>query len=901
MSRASRESTPGLLWRHYSAGRATSVLLAALVGIAVLVVALIPRAVAALSETELSHHLHEQSALRVDLAASGRLGYQDTVGDPRTGEEVFATMDAGLATLPAELGPPLSGILGDPQWIAKLPEHDAYPREVRTKALTEMTLTLALGWEDLVRFTDGAAPARWTGSTSDEGEPEQRPPLEVAISAKAAESMGIRVGDIVDFETAPLLVSGIYEPLDPAAGYWEHAFELVRALEVRPPGGQSTLIASVLVNPLTAVGLEAELPSAQLRVWYPAVVDDIHFAEADELLEASQKLTALGRPLPNGEQLAFQSSLSDEIGEVVERIAAMTALLALTGSAPLGVVIAVLALGVRSVLDRRRGALALAAARGATTIQLRMTMLIESVLIALPVSAAALALAVLLVPARVGPEALIVPAVVALATPVLFTVTTSPRLLGTGRADLSTRARRRSRWIVEAVILGVAALALFLLLRRGLVTSSASLRLDPLLAATPLLLALATCVLVLRAYPAPLLALQRNLGRRRGAVGLLGVARAVREPSGGFAGVLAVVVAVSAAVFSLIMGTTVAAGLEASARAEVGAAIRVEAPDLPAALVDDVVAVEGVRAAVAYDVDPQLEIEVGFDGASVTAVFVDLAALSAVRPDLVPAPPTAADGTIPFYASEDIAARMGAPTTTLSKVSAVLAGTLPEEALPGTQRQWILLDSWYAPQLIDEALDPEILLVATEPGADIGAVRAAVEGLVVAAQTESQRDRVESDDSAAVLAAAEARPSTAGLAAALTLAAALSLALGVLAIVLGTVAATGARNRLVGVIRMLGMTPGQVRGLVAWEMAPVAIAAVLAGSALGIGLAFIVAGALDLRPFVGGVEPVPVAIPGLLVATLALAFSVVIVAAGFVAVAAARRISPATTVKMGAE
>jgi putative ABC transport system permease protein len=97
------------------------------------------------------------------------------------------------------------------------------------------------------------------------------------------------------------------------------------------------------------------------------------------------------------------------------------------------------------------------------------------------------------------------------------------------------------------------------------------------------------------------------------------------------------------------------------------------------------------------------------------------------------------------------------------------------------------------------------------------------------------------------------------------------------------------------------MTPRQVRGLVAWELAPVAIAAVVAGSALGLALAFIVTGLLDLRPFVGGTDPVEPAVPVALVAAVSVGFALVVIAAGFIAIAAARRISPATTVKMGAE
>ena len=65
------------------------------------------------------------------------------------------------------------------------------------------------------------------------------------------------------------------------------------------------------------------------------------------------------------------------VEETVSRVTSVSALLALTASGPIGVVLAVFALGVQSVIERRRAALALASARGAASWSLRGAMLLE--------------------------------------------------------------------------------------------------------------------------------------------------------------------------------------------------------------------------------------------------------------------------------------------------------------------------------------------------------------------------------------------------------------------------------------------------------------------------------------------------------------------------------------------
>ena len=64
-------------------------------------------------------------------------------------------------------------------------------------------------------------------------------------------------------------------------------------------------------------------------------------------------------------------------------------------------------------------------------------------------------------------------------------------------------------------------------------------------------------------------------------------------------------------------------------------------------------------------------------------------------------------------------------------------------------------------------------------------------------------------------------------------AAGLPLLFCVVAIVLAVIAAARSRNRTVGVLRVLGFSAAQVRGLVAWELVPVVIVAIVAGVALG--------------------------------------------------------------------
>ncbi len=124
--------------------------------------------------------------------------------------------------------------------------------------------------------------------------------------------------------------------------------------------------------------------------------------------------------------------------------------------------------------------------------------------------------------------------------------------------------------------------------------------------------------------------------------------------------------------------------------------------------------------------------------------------------------------------------------------------------------------------------------------------------IVVAGQQNANPAFVKVADRVTLLAEHERAPVVIGVRVALATATAGALLLSALTVVLASISATAARHRILGVLRVLGTTTRKLRGLLAWELAPVAVLAILAGTLLGLGLPWLVTAAVDLRPFVGG-------------------------------------------------
>jgi putative ABC transport system permease protein len=208
--------------------------------------------------------------------------------------------------------------------------------------------------------------------------------------------------------------------------------------------------------------------------------------------------------------------------------------------------------------------------------QLRGVMVIEAAAISIPGSIAALSAAAMVLPERVGVDGVLAPVALALSPIVLAAILVSPGGLRDSRNDISVRSRSRIRWVLEAALIGAAIVALVLLQRRGLVSSGDVFGVDPLLAATPLLLAASVGVLGLRVFPVPLRAVRAVVRRRLAPVTEVGSARAIRDPAIGAIAALALIIGVSMVMFSTIMSSTVDVSQQRAATESVGADARVD-------------------------------------------------------------------------------------------------------------------------------------------------------------------------------------------------------------------------------------------------------------------------------------------------------------------------------------
>jgi putative ABC transport system permease protein len=293
----------------------------------------------------------------------------------------------------------------------------------------------------------------------------------------------------------------------------------------------------------------------------------------------------------------------------------------------LAISLIVLILISRLIADRRGSEIALERARGASTISVAARSLGES--LATTIIASAVGLVVAFATARSLPNQLILLLVVvlvaALASPIQTGFAAARMWAGrreaANRQDrLDDRKRRRGiRIAAELTFLVIAAGAVWSLTSRGLLQTS-TLGIDPLLAITPVLFAAAITLVVARIYPFVVRAIGRVSRRSRGVLGLLGAVRAERSVS--FLPLLALTLAAAITLSGSIFADTVSTGQVAASWQRVGADVRVNAR-VPSSAVDRIAGMPGVTAAASALVAPQVQLKLGSTTAFATMLAVD--------------------------------------------------------------------------------------------------------------------------------------------------------------------------------------------------------------------------------------------------------------------------------------
>lgn len=894
--RRSRQLTGARLARRQLASDPwVSVGLALLVGLVALLLTAVPRSLADVQGRQLVQEVDGLSATQRDVIGGwGRTVVFPTLSVVESGSQIgMAEQDwqaqlddpwrpfrEGAEELRAAQPVPLRDVLGSPQLLARL-ESEIGDRPPVETGFVAVTYSLAVDpalrehvelvsgkWPQVVvsgPMRDGAFPDR--GAGPGRGAPD---PSEILLSEDAARRLRLEVGDTV---AGSMLLTGTYRPRDPEDPRWQHV-DNAAALGVVPDADTGDkAYATAFLSPDNR-GSTGQPASVRMTLWYPVdpagisgrngQVEQLRAQLTGFLGQEHQLADATTVPdTPAAQIPVFGAELTDTLDRVVLQQRATSSLLAVVAAGPLGVALAVAALGARLVVHRRRPALALTLARGASPRQLRWSIAAEGLLLGLPAALLGHLAATLLVPGPTPWWQWVVTALVGAVPALALAASLDDASLLHRRTDLSGRSGSRWRWVVEVAVLGVAALATWRLLDRGTRGEDASAGIDVLSATTPLLLALAASVVALRLYPLPLAALLRVLRRRPGLTPFLGAARSLRDPAGGLVPALAVVLGTAVALVSAVLLSTVSRGAEVAAWEGNGGQVRIHGPALTDELRAGLAAVDGVEAVSGLaTTGTTSEVVAGGERAAVRVWQVD-GELAKVLDDAPVAglPPEVLDDAGPLSLVTVGSTRLGATEgITLGRLEGVRqVGHL--DVLPGAPRSHGVVVSrarWEAAGL--DAPLPSITLLALAEGADVDQV--------VTDVTEVLEGRGSVTTVAQRLDRFRGAPVTQGLTRAFVGATALSALLTVLAVLVVQLMGAGARARLLAVLRTLGLAPSQTRALTAWELAPLLLVSTAVGAALGLLVPWVLLHGLDLTGLTGGAGQPALVVDPLLVAAV---------------------------------
>lgn len=814
----------------------------------------------------LSQVADERFAAAFDVGSVATLtvsGEPAETADPAT---VIGSLSTLLEQYPSTVDAPLDDALGEVDWqLALEPEGVGVP--TAAEDAVQFTLGISPTLDEHAEIAAGAAPGAWVGAG----------PLEIAVSQAVADRLRLSVGDSLDSDLAPLVISGIIAPLEDVAPSPGDLDRFAAPVEEPLLAGGAKVTARGWVDEGGAAALGASLARSQLTAWYPIDGGGLGPADIPALSDVLRAASSARIQLPDAAPLNVSSRLAVALDALEAADAALAAVALLIASAPLGGLAATVLLAAQAFAARRSTARRLLGARGAGVARLARDGAFEAAIPVAPAAILGAGAAVLLVPGEDGAAVFLPTIVVAAATVVVGAVLAT-------RADARLSVHPAVRLVAELAVLAGAGVSLALLVQRGLAITASGV--DPLLAAAPLLAALAVSVLLVRALPWVLRSVERVLSRGRGAVSLVAVARVVRSATLGLAAMLAIVIAVSATTLSATLSATMDAGAATAARQSVGADLRIDADGMTLPSAEEVAGMTGVAAAVEVRrLTGAVLAEEGRERAALVLV-ADASRWNATRPDLEL--PAGSGGTLSAVISDRLT-NSDDSALTLDRALLERSAVAPTTALPTDGDSWVLIDD--AAVLGGPDSVGEWMLVRTDPGVSTVEVASQVHDAFGAGL-----HIVEVDSTRA---AVTDQPAFSALRSILHIGAGLSLVLALLAAAMAVIGAAVERSRTLAALRLVGMPARRAIVVVLWEVLPGTIAATAAGSVLGVALATLLVSAADLGSAVGGVAlTVDAPIGSIVVA--ALAFIIVITAAGAVFAAGSARFPPRSTDRMRA-
>ncbi|MDJ1115375.1 FtsX-like permease family protein [Microbacterium dauci] len=876
----------GLLARHLRARTGGGAVLAMITVVLAFLAALAPTAAVQLADATIRDRIDGLSGPARDLTATaGTFPQIAAVGTGLTTDEVWGLFLDAAEAIRLDADAPLPEVLGPLRAVARSVPSATDP------APQKVGVAYAPGYEEEIELSSGRLP----------DPAEAVAAVEIVLSDRAAEEAGWEVDTtraVPSWEgDVDVTLVGTFMPRDPDAEYWQHTPSILDANVFDDGNAPRQVTVTGFAHP-AGMGYGGAFPGTyRTDMWFSVSTPDIDAQNANAVVAALRGFTAVGHPVGESADgsgilsLRFDAGVTAELERAIAQQSATMSVVAMLIAGPLGVAVAVLVLAARLILEGRRASLRLLSARGASHAQLRGILALEGVTWAtLPALAGAIAAFFVAVAVWGVPltSASYVGAAAVGIVPVAILAVLAPAAAERGaRADLDARGSRL-RVIGEGVLLVLTAVAATLLFVRGYAEQP-----DALLAAAPLLLSLTACVLTLRLYPLPLRWLGTRAARRPGVVGFLGSARALRDPAIGITPVLALVVGVAVAVSSGVLLSVIDAGARESSRAQIGGDMRIDGAMFTAAQLEAVGDVDGVAAATGISGAETSQLSIDGRDRNTVVFVVDAAALRAVQgegPGLLPEGAAPVAAPVSIIASGVAADAIGdAGEVELGGVPVDVAGVTRGPVPTGARENWVAIDAAAAEEVLGRDPSDRTIVVRLDAAADATAVEEAIRAIVgPIAVIDAETD---------VLADVQEGAAVQGVRAALGAATVLAALLSAAAVAITLVLAAAPRARIVALLRTLGAPRRVSRGLVAWEITPPAVAAVVAGTLFGALVPLVVMAAVDLRPFTGSSEPPGYAVDPLLLAATAGGFIVTAAVLTGAALLLARRTGAASALR----
>lgn len=947
-------TSPGLASltrRRFATPRSAAAVIVILTALAAFLIAAAPRMLAEVLHREIAYQVGQLSDVQRDLTSNVKdvtatFGEaQDaslTMGWSPGSAALFGAVAHGLAQARSDAAPAVQAITAPAEFVVFQDPLTIVDPDAAADDPTQLVQLLAdpLVSQELA-LVEGRMPSAWQHSPqlqafvdslwATNGEPTPQPatpevPMELVMTAEVAHDAAWSIGQQRSFVvtmrdranqevglTYAFELVGIVAPVDAADTRWQHSPS--SALDgyyfddgdTRPtmtsgawvdPGSWANIrgvTGLVSGNDRTVFG--RSMISSELAAWYPLAAQATLSQNPQELLAGLRQFTGQAYELATAEGVGsdvrarFDTQVTSVLDMSIRRGDATTMTLAVAAIGPIAVSLALIVLAARLIIRRRRSDLLLLSARGTSLLRLRRLLFGEGLALGVLPAALTTAAAIALNPRSAGLVPTIIALAVGLVPALALAFALRPATLEPGRADLDSPVTGRWSKLAELLVLLIAALAVGLLLFRGVGRGTSGV--DPLVIAAPLLATVALGLMAVRLHPLWLKGVLRRAQRGTQVVPLIGAARSLRDPAAGTTAVLAMLVAVAIAVFSSLVLATVDRGAVTAAESQVGGDLGLTGPVFDAESIDRIEALDGVAAATGLSVAGREVVQAGSERIPATVYVTDTAELAAVQRGFANAFPVGliTPGQEPpqLVASTDVAQALGSGTQAELFGGSRVVGELT--ALPGNTAggSFIVIDTADFAATTERGFFPRQVVIRLDAGADAAAVasdiRAVVPGAYVVHSLEARTKAIQSS------------PAVSALRIALLGAIVLAVSLSVVAIMLVAGVSRDARSRVVALLRTMGLGKQAGRRVISWEFVPLGVSALVGGLVLGAVLPLMLLRSIDLRPFTGGAsQPALTVEPGLTVGLIG-AVIVALVIAVFGGVMTARTTSLVTVLR----